>query len=53
MPSAKQPTKELKGKNGKSCVVTTDMSKATGAKKPSEGENSESPMSNEGSQGQE
>ena len=36
MLSAKQSIKELKGMGGESCIVTTDMSKATGTKKPSE-----------------
>ena len=38
MPSAKEFTKELKGKNGKSCtVIYREMSRTTGAKKtPSE-----------------
>ena len=48
MTSAKQSTKELKGKNGKCCIVTTEMSKATGAKKPSESQKSESLLGNEG-----
>ena len=36
IPSAKQSTKELNGKNVKSFTVTTKVSRATGARKPSE-----------------
>ena len=37
MPSAKQSAKEFKGKSGKSCICHyREMSKATGAQKPSE-----------------
>ena len=54
MLSAKRSTNELKGKDWEElCCHCRDMSKATGAKKPSESQKSGSPLGNEGSLGQE
>ena len=50
MPSSKQCTKELKGKNGKSCTVTSET-RARQQEPKSQESKSESPLGDEGGQG--
>ena len=51
-PSAKQSTKELKERNGKLCIVTTELHRLAGAKKPSESQKAKGPVDEESGKGQ-